>query len=145
MASEHVESLLCPCGPTSTPDGLHHRDPAPAVTRDDAAACVDVARALAAGLDLEWDTYTAAEQAVTVALVSQVFHAIDTAGYDIRPKTPAATCTADCGHVGCQGGCGIEHPAVAALPIHNDADALTAHVLGDRRGELLRPPGGERP
>jgi ADP-ribose pyrophosphatase YjhB (NUDIX family) len=37
-------------------------------------------------------------------------------------------------------------PAPPALPVTNDAEALTAHVLGARRGELLRPrPGGERP
>lgn len=63
---------------------------APAVTRDDAATCVAVARALAAGLGLDWDTYTSIEQAVTVALASQVFHAIDMAGYDIHPKTKGA-------------------------------------------------------
>lgn len=31
------------------------------------------------------------------------------------------------------------------LPITNDAEAVAAHVLGDRRGELLRPRPGDRP
>ena len=109
MAADHIESLLCRCGPLVDQTGLHHREPpGPAVTRDE----------LASALDPEaWLTYRPTRQARALKRADNLL-----ARFSVH-------------HL----------PTPPALPITNDAPAITARVLGDRRGELLRPrPGGER-
>ncbi|CRK59034.1 hypothetical protein [Alloactinosynnema sp. L-07] len=110
---------------------------APAVTRKDLAAALRAAGYVDPDDDTvpRWPNRNDFRVWVPVTSLAEAI----LAHYDIRPKTPSTTCAADCGHVGCLGGCGVEHP-----PTVTGLADINAAVLGDRRGELHRP-GGERP